>query len=101
MKDKSPVVKLLTSTAVIPTSVIIAFLFNYSMLNDLIIGNEEAYDTSHVETGVLFNLFYEISSNTGYHPELSHFNFAFTAIAGLLVGCALSYLLFWRPIKID
>lgn len=66
--------------------IFLLYCINYFFLDSLIVGDPEAYATTNIQTGYIFNLFYEISSNTGYHPEPSNFNFIFTASIGALCG---------------
>jgi hypothetical protein len=84
--------KKIFSTCVISIICVISTLF----LN-LIISNAIFSDDCEIgDTGMIFNLFYEISSNTGYHPEITIFNFTLTIIIGLLIASYLSQKLVWR-----
>ena len=74
-------------------------LLNHSIIENIIIGDPCKYDVDKIKTGKLFDLFYTISSNTGYHPEPSTFNFYFTTILSLLIGICLSSRLIWRNRK--
>lgn len=96
MKNKPIFIKLIVSLLLIFVGVAIAYFLNYSILNNIVIGNEEAYDTQHIETGFIFNLFYTISSETGYHPEPSYFNFLLTTLVGVIVGGFMSYKFIWK-----
>jgi hypothetical protein len=87
------------SLVVIVVLVLIAYSINYFIIDKVVIGNEYSYDTNNIKTGVIFNLFYVISSDTGYHPEPNNFNFIFTAMTGLSIGGLMSYRLFWRTQK--
>jgi len=62
------------------------YFLNFFVLSPIIVGDPERYDTDGIKTGKLFNLFYEISSNTGYHPEPSVFNIYFTLFVGVVLG---------------
>jgi hypothetical protein len=78
-------------------TVMFAVLFlNLGVLSHIVIGNEEAYDTEETATSPIFDLFYTISSDTGYHPEPSNFNFLFTIVAGMALGILISYRMIWR-----
>lgn len=39
-----------------------------------------------IENNMIFNLFFDMNSNTGYHPEPNNFNFIFTLLIGVLIG---------------
>jgi len=75
---------------------LIAFIINYKILDKIIVTDICETDTSNLSHGYIFNLFYEISSSTGYHPEPSYFNFGFTVFLGLLVGSVIAHKLFWK-----
>ncbi|UII25994.1 hypothetical protein LVD15_22235 [Fulvivirga maritima] len=84
-------------TAVISfIGVILMFAINFEIIDKIVVTNACKYDTSNTPNGFIFDLFYEISSNTGYHPEPSYFNFGFTAILGLILGLLFSYKLIWK-----
>lgn len=79
--------------------IVVMFAVNLGIIDKIVIKDACKYDTSNTSSSFVFNLFYEISSNTGYHPEPSYFNFGFTAILGLLLGLFLSYKLTWKRIR--
>lgn len=60
------------------------FVVNYIIITPLIIGDKCDLDQS--ELTKFDELFFEITSNTGYHPEPTTFNFIFTAIIGCIIG---------------
>lgn len=64
--------------------IIIAFLFNYLLLERLIIPNP-CYYHSHNTTKV-FDLFYKLTASEGYHPTPTIFNLTITLITGALTG---------------
>jgi hypothetical protein len=99
MKHKSTVMKILLSAFIMFAGLLIVLFINFAILNSIIIGDEEAYDTSDIKTSWLFDIFYTISSDTGYHPEPSYFNFIFTALIGLILGGIISYKIIWRQKK--
>ena len=68
------------------TSTLALFVVNYTIITPIIIGNKCEHDIGKNELTKLENLFFEISSNTGYHPEPTSFNFIFTAIMGFIIG---------------
>jgi hypothetical protein len=99
MTKRALVIKITISVLSIPIGILFAYLFNYNFLHEIIIGNQEAYDTEGIKTGIIFSLFYIISSNTGYHPEPSTLNFIFTALCGVIISFSISYILIWRKDK--
>ena len=91
--------RIFSSLVVIVAVVLIAYSINYFIIDKVVIADECSYDTDNIKMGTIFNLFYVISSDTGYHPEPSYFNFLFTTIIGLTIGGLLAYRLFWRTKK--
>ena len=73
----------------ITTSILTLFVINYLIITPVIIGNKCEYDIGQNELTKLDELFFEISSNTGYHPEPTTLNFIFTAIIGCIIGSIL------------
>lgn len=64
-----------------------AFLwFNLTIMTPFLLGDLHKYDTGDKEITPLFSLFFEISSNTGYVPEPSVFNFILTIVLGSIMG---------------
>ena len=61
----------------------------------ILIPNPYDYHNKDIETGVIFNLFFDINSSTGYHPEPNIFNLIFTLLMGVLIG-----FIIWRFIKL-
>jgi hypothetical protein len=91
MKIRTIIYKvLITITSVVSCYVGLGFL-NFFILTPIIVGDPERYDTDGIKTGKLFDLFYEISSNTGYHPEPSVFNAYFTLCLGVIVGSYVAF----------
>lgn len=62
------------------------FVVNYLIITPLIIGDKCNNDLGQNELTKFDELFFEISSNTGYHPEPTTFNFILTAIIGCIIG---------------
>lgn len=89
--------KIALTLLVLVVSFIVFQLLNHLIIEKIIIGDPCEYDTEGNETGKLFNLFYTISSNTGYHPEPSLFNFYFTTILSFVTGLVFAYRQLWRP----
>ena len=65
-------------------STLTLFIANYLSITPLIIGDK--CDLDQNELTKFDELFFEISSNTGYHPEPTTFNFILTAIIGCIIG---------------
>ena len=65
-------------------STLTIFVVNYIIITPLIIGDK--CDLDQNELTKFDELFYEISSNTGYHPEPTTLNFILTAIIGCIIG---------------
>ena len=72
-----------------------AIVINYAIIEKLIIPDRGNFDEA---TGKVFDLFYDISSNTGYNVETSLFNGIFTITIGILIGILYSYKTVWRKI---
>jgi lipoprotein signal peptidase len=66
--------------------IIITQLLNHLIIEQFVIGDACDYDTNGKVPGIIFNLFYKISSNTGYHSEPTLFNFYFTTFLGIVFG---------------
>jgi len=67
---------------------VLAFIFNFLVLDKILIP-DPCYYHSH-DTNFVFDLFYEITSNDGFHPFPTKFNFIFTAIVGASIGLTIS-----------
>ncbi|MES2380964.1 MAG: polysaccharide biosynthesis protein [Bacteroidota bacterium] len=89
--------KIFFTLLILIVSFIVFQLLNHLVIEKIIIGDPCEYDTEGNETGKLFNLFYTISSNTGYHPEPSLFNFYFTTILSTVIGLLVAYKRLWKP----
>jgi hypothetical protein len=63
---------------------VLAFLFNFLLLDRLLIP-DPCYYHSH-EGGGFFKLFYDITSAEGFHPSPSVFNFVLTIVTGATAG---------------
>ena len=64
--------------------IIVVFLFNYLLLERLIIP-DPCYFHSH-DTTKVFDLFYELTASEGYHPTPTRFNLILTLIIGAMTG---------------
>ena len=67
-------------------STLISHLVNYLIVVPCVIGNGCDYDVGKCDRGKVFELFFEQSSDTGYHPEPTLFNFFFVTLVGTMVG---------------
>lgn len=91
--------KIFFTLLILIVSFIVFQLLNHLVIEKIIIGDPCKYDTEGNETGKLFNLFYTISSNTGYHPEPSLFNFYFTTVLSSMIGLMVAYKQLWKSSK--
>ncbi|MDR1679386.1 MAG: hypothetical protein LBR81_06355 [Prevotellaceae bacterium] len=94
---KNKFIKCLLSIFFIVTGFFLAVGLNI-VLYKIIIG-DPCHWHNVVDTNFVFDLFYEISSNTGYHPEPTFFNLIFTLLFGILLGLFLSYKIVWKKKK--
>ena len=67
-------------------STLTIFVVNYLIITPLLLDDKCNNDLGQSELTKFDELFYEISSNTGYHPEPTTFNFILTAIIGCIIG---------------
>lgn len=73
------------------TGIVIVFLFNYLLLEALIIP-DPCYYHSH-DTTKLFDLFYELTASEGFHPTPTMFNLVITLVIGAVTGLVIGLLL--------
>ena len=78
--------RFLTFNIVIGGAILISHLVNYLIVVPCVIGNGCDYDVGKCDRGKVFELFFEQSSDTGYHPESTLFNFFFVTLVGTMVG---------------
>ena len=71
---------------VVGGSILISHLVNYLIVVPCVIGDECGYDVGKCDRGKVFELLFEQSSDTGYHPEPTLFNFFFVTLVGTMVG---------------
>lgn len=95
-KKMKTIFKILLSCLLIYIVYLMVFFINFSVLTPIILGDLNKYDTEPIETNMIFDFFYETSSNTGYIPEPSYMNFIFTIIVGILIGIFLSRITIWK-----
>jgi hypothetical protein len=86
MKIRTTIYKVLITITSIFGCVVSLYLLNFAIVTPIIIGDPEAYDSGGKKTGKVFDLFYEISAVTGFHPEPSDFNYLLTIFAGAILG---------------
>ncbi|MFC2489966.1 MAG: polysaccharide biosynthesis protein [Prevotella sp.] len=77
--------KFLAFNIVIGGAILISHLVNYLIVVPCVIGNGCDYDTGKCDRGKVFELLFEQSSDTGYHPEPTLFNFFFVTLVGTMV----------------
>ena len=78
--------RFLAFNIVIGGAILISHLVNYLIVVPCVIGNGCDYDAGKCDGGKVFELFFEQSSDTGYHPEPTLFNFFFVTLIGAMVG---------------
>jgi hypothetical protein len=88
--------KALFTLALSVLGMITSLSLNFLIIQNLLIPDPCIYETENFKTGWLFNFFYEISSNTGYHPEPTIFNIFFTIFIGISLGILTSFKLVWK-----
>lgn len=82
---------------VVGGSILISHLVNYLTVVPCVIGDECDYDVGKCDRGKVFELFFEQSSDTGYHPEPSLFNCVFVTLIGAMVGvCIFKIIVHYR-----
>jgi hypothetical protein len=64
--------------------IVLAFVFNFLIQYTIIIPDPCYYHTH--DTSKMFDIFYELTSDNGYHPFPTMFNFIFTASIGAIIG---------------
>lgn len=68
--------------------IVLAFVFNFLILDKILIPDPCYYHTH--DTNKVFDIFYELTSDDGYHPFPTKFNFIFTATIGAIFGLTFS-----------
>ena len=64
--------------------IVLAFVFNFLIQYTILIPDPCYYHTH--DTDKVFDIFYELTSDNGYHPFPTMFNFIFTASIGAIIG---------------
>lgn len=82
--------KIIGSLFVIIFSIFFFYFINFMFLNDLIVDDTAKFDSENPSLSQFFNLFYLVTSETGYQPEPSKFNFFITGLIGLIFGVFVS-----------
>jgi hypothetical protein len=75
-------------SVLIPICVMGVLFINFELLVPALIGNIKSEDIS--DSNVVFFIFFEISSDTGYGIDISLFNMLLTYGIGVLIGIYLS-----------
>jgi hypothetical protein len=76
--------------------VIIAVAINY-IIDRILIPDPCAYHNNGSKTSIVFDFFYEISSDTGYHPEPTIANRIVTLLAGVGAGLFFARMVLGKP----
>lgn len=84
-----PIKRLLITVFFLIAGVILAAALNY-MIDRILIPDPCAYHNNVSKTSVVFDFFYEISSDTGYHPEPTGANIIVTFLTGVGLGLLLA-----------
>lgn len=87
--------KVIITIGIVILPLVIFHLVNFSIISELVVGDECKYDTTDIKTSKLFDLFYETSSDTGYHPEPSIFIIVFVWLLGIITGLIFSFRKIW------
>lgn len=64
-------------------TIILAFIINYVFIETIIIPDPCYYHTH--DTDKIFDLFYNLNPQDGYHPSPTFFNYILTFIAGMII----------------
>lgn len=78
---------------------IISLFFNFNIIYSIVIPDPERFAIESRSTSKLFDLFFEVSSYTSYHPEPSGFYFKVAYAFGLCLGGFAAYKLIWRKTR--
>jgi hypothetical protein len=70
------------------SGIICMYILNYFIVEQILVPDPCAWHSR--EPGRLFNLFYKIDSNDGYHPTPTLFNYELTALIGVVTGIFLA-----------
>lgn len=73
-----------------------SFFINFMFVPYILFGNNEKSCELPADSSFFFDLFFEISGNTGYHPEPNLFYYFCTISFGLSFGFYLSYKYIWN-----
>jgi hypothetical protein len=57
------------------------------------------YHNEDIKTGRLFDLFFTLNANSGYHPEPTAFNLILTSAIGILLGIWICCRYLWTKAK--
>lgn len=89
------ILKIILTLSLIGFGILTSLYFNFSILFEILFPASECCNVEHNHT-IIFDLFVEISSDTGYHPEPSMFYFYFAYILGIVLGGLTAYKLVWK-----
>jgi len=99
MKKKKKLINILLTIIIILVLCLVCLFINLLILTPFFIGDEVRYMKKEVTTNPIFDLFYEISSNTGYIPDVTNFNIIFTLFVGFFIGLILAQKVLWSKEK--
>jgi hypothetical protein len=88
--------KILSTLVLVGLGIFMSLFVNFKILFPLLFPDPEKYAVENIQTGKLFDLLIEISSNTGYHPEPSIFYIGFAYSIGIVLGALAAYKLIWE-----
>ena len=88
--------KIILTLVVVALGIMLTIFLNFYFIQKIIIPNPEKYGVENIQTNKLFDLFYEISSNTGCHPDPTRFNGYITLTVGIILGTLTAYKLIWK-----
>ena len=74
----------------------LSWFFNFYILYPILIPDPEKYAVEGGPTSKLFFVFFEISSNTGYHPEPTRFYIYLAYLIGIIFGAWMAYKIIWN-----
>ncbi|MFN4881608.1 MAG: hypothetical protein ACK5AS_10050 [Bacteroidota bacterium] len=90
------VYKIILTFMLLCMGVIVSYIINFYLVYHILIPNPENVAVNGNAQDKLFELFFEISSGTGYHPEPSWFYIKVVYALGLILGGIAAYKLIWK-----
>ena len=90
------ILRIIYTVCIVSISWLFFVFISFYVIYPLIIPDPEMHGITNEQEGALFTLFFEISSDTGFHPEPSWLNFFITYFTGILAGAIFSYRFIWK-----